>query len=69
MGNNYSLVIPGFGGQGNDLRLVFGPEAAREVVRDIQKILTAASVQAQAATNSKAPNAGETESKGSKTLS
>jgi len=41
MGKNYSLVVPGFGGKGNDLRLVLGPEAAKEVAADIQKILAA----------------------------
>lgn len=53
MGRNYSLLVKGFGGPGNDLRLVLAPEAAQEVVNDIQKILTAAAVQVEAAPKSK----------------
>ena len=55
MGRNYSLLVKGFSGPGNDLRLVLAPEAAQEVVNDIQKILTAAAVQVQAAKPAK-PN-------------
>ena len=53
MGRNYSLLVKGFSGPGNDLRLVLAPEAAQEVVNDIQKILTAAAVQVEAAPKTK----------------
>ena len=41
MGDNYSILIPGFSGPGNDLRLVLTPEATAEVIRDMRAIETA----------------------------
>lgn len=45
MGDHYSLLIPGFGGPGNDLRLVLSKAAGLEVLKDFQKIMQASTVQ------------------------
>ncbi len=51
IGDNYSLVIPGFSGSGNDLRIILTPEAQAELVADIARVKEAHRIHTESKTN------------------
>lgn len=46
MGVNFSFLIPGFSGSGNDLRIVLSPEAASALMKDMRVVAKAQSIEA-----------------------
>jgi hypothetical protein len=45
MGENFSFVIPGFSGSGNDLRIVLSLEAQQELLKDIAGVNKAKAIE------------------------
>ena len=48
MGLNFSFVIPGFSGPGNDLRIVLSAVACAELVQDMNSIAKAQMIEKKA---------------------
>ena len=48
MGDTFTFLIPGFGGPGNDLRVVLAPEAQDEMLKDMILVAKARTIEAGA---------------------
>ncbi len=45
MNENFTLLIPGFSGPGNDLRIVLSPAAQEEVAKDLALVARARAIE------------------------
>ncbi len=51
MGENFTFLIPGFSGPGNDLRIVLSPDAQDELHKDLVLVAKARAIESGAKTN------------------
>lgn len=56
LGNNFSFLIPGFSGPGNDLRIVLTGAAQQELLKDMHKVQQAQLLEANGDTNHESRN-------------